>query len=48
MSVLDEIVDGVRIDLAGREPARVADVRAALADAPPPRPDAGFRAPGSA
>ena len=38
MSVLDDIVAGVRIDLARREAgAAVADLRAALADAPPPR-----------
>ena len=49
MSVLDDIVDGVRIDLARREADRpLADVRAALADAPPPRdPMPHLRAPGS-
>jgi len=49
VSVLDDIVDGVRIDLARREAERpLVDVRAALADAPPPRdPMAHFRAPGS-
>ncbi len=49
MSVLDDIVAGVRIDLARREattPAR--DLIAALADAPAPRdPMPHFRAPGS-
>ncbi|MEO9324633.1 indole-3-glycerol phosphate synthase TrpC [Nocardioides sp. C4-1] len=49
MSVLDEIVAGVRLDLARREAATpLADVRAALADAPAPRdPMPHFRAPGS-
>lgn len=38
MSVLDQIIDGVREDLARREASRpLADVRAALADAPAPR-----------
>ncbi|MGA8845755.1 MAG: indole-3-glycerol phosphate synthase TrpC [Nocardioides sp.] len=49
MSVLDDIVAGVRIDLARRVAARApAEVRAALVDAPAPR-DAmpHFRAPGS-
>ncbi|MEI5673803.1 MULTISPECIES: indole-3-glycerol phosphate synthase TrpC [unclassified Nocardioides] len=49
MSVLDDIVAGVRADLAGREAAvPLADLRAALADAPPaldPMPH--LRAPGS-
>ncbi len=49
MSVLDDIVDGVRIDLARRQSDRpLAEVRAALADAPAPRdPMPHFRAPGS-
>lgn len=49
MSVLDDIVDGVRADLAEREAALpLADVRAALADVDPPRdPMPHFRAPGS-
>jgi indole-3-glycerol phosphate synthase len=49
MSVLDDIVDGVRIDLAEREAATsLADLRAALADVEPPRdPMPHFRAPGS-
>ncbi len=49
MSVLDDIVAGVRIDLARREAAAgLADVRAALADVDPPRdPMPHFRAPGS-
>ena len=49
MSVLDDIVDGVRIDLAERESATsVADLRAALADVDPPRdPMPHFRAAGS-
>src|SRR3954449_6906927 len=49
MSVLDEIVAGVRVDLAERESATsLADLRAALADADPPRdPMPHFRAPGS-
>jgi indole-3-glycerol phosphate synthase len=49
MSVLDDIVTGVREDLARRQ-ARVttADLRAALADVTPPRdPMPHFRAPGS-
>ncbi len=38
MSVLDDIVAGVRIDLAAREAATpTSDLRAALIDAPPPR-----------
>ena len=48
MSVLDDIVAGVRLDLAERE-ARVsgADLRAALADVDPPRdPMPAFRAAG--
>jgi indole-3-glycerol phosphate synthase len=49
MSVLDDIVDGVRIDLAEREAALpLADVRAALADVDPPRdPMPHFRSAGS-
>jgi indole-3-glycerol phosphate synthase len=49
MSVLDDIVDGVRIDLAERESATsLADLRAALADVDPPRdPMPHFRASGS-
>src|SRR3954463_13882875 len=49
MSVLDEIVAGVRIDLAEREAATsAADLRAALADVDPPRdPMPHFRAAGS-
>ncbi len=49
MSVLDDIVAGVRIDLARREGLLpLADVRAALADAPAPRdPMPHFRAAGS-
>ncbi|MDO9455100.1 indole-3-glycerol phosphate synthase TrpC [Nocardioides sp.] len=49
MSVLDEIVAGVRLDLERREAATpLADVRAALADAPAPRdPMPHLRAPGS-
>ena len=49
MSVLDEIVAGVRIDLAEREAATsLADLRAALADVDAPRdPMPHFRAPGS-
>src|SRR3954464_3707719 len=49
MSVLDEIVAGVRVDLAQRESATsLADLRAALADADPPRdPMPHLRAPGS-
>ena len=49
MSVLDQIIVGVREDLGGREAARpLADVRAALADVDPARdPMPHFRAPGS-
>ncbi|WP_121252648.1 indole-3-glycerol phosphate synthase TrpC [Nocardioides ferulae] len=49
MSVLDEIVAGVRDDLAVREAALgLADLRASLADVAPPRdPMPHFRAPGS-
>jgi indole-3-glycerol phosphate synthase len=49
MSVLDDIVDGVRIDLAEREAALpLADVRAALADVDPARdPMPHFRSAGS-
>ena len=49
MSVLDEIVAGVRVDLAERESAAsLADLRAALADVDPARdPMPHFRAPGS-
>ncbi|MBA8803869.1 indole-3-glycerol phosphate synthase [Nocardioides ginsengisegetis] len=49
MSVLDDIVAGVRIDLAAREAATpIADLRAALADVDPPRdPMPHFRAAGS-
>ncbi len=49
MSVLDDIVAGVRIDLARRESGTsAADLRAALADVDPPRdPMPHFRAPGS-
>jgi indole-3-glycerol phosphate synthase len=49
MSVLDDIVAGVRIDLARREAGTsAADLRAALVDAPPPRdPMPHFRASGS-
>jgi indole-3-glycerol phosphate synthase len=49
VSVLDDIVAGVRIDLARREAATPeADLRAALADVDPPRdPMPHFRAPGS-
>jgi len=49
MSVLDDIVAGVRIDLARREESTsVADLRAALADVASPRdPMPHFRAPGS-
>ena len=45
-SVLDDIVAGVRVDLARREAATSeADLRAMLADAPPPRdPMPHFRA----
>jgi indole-3-glycerol phosphate synthase len=49
MSVLDQIIVGVREDLAGREAARpLADVRASLSDVDPPLdPMPHFRAPGS-
>lgn len=49
MSVLEEIVAGVREDLALRQAAlSTADLRAMLADAPPPRdPMPHFRSPGS-
>jgi indole-3-glycerol phosphate synthase len=49
MSVLDDIVAGVRADLDAREAAvSAADLRAALADVDPPRdPMPHFRAPGS-
>jgi indole-3-glycerol phosphate synthase len=49
MSVLDDIVAGVRIDLAARESATsLTDLRAALADIDPPRdPMPHFRAAGS-
>ncbi len=49
MSVLDDIVDGVRRDLAEREAAvPMADLRAAIADVAPPRdPMPHFRSPGS-
>ena len=49
MSVLDDIVAGVRIDLAERESATsLADLRAALADVDAPRdPMPHLRAPGS-
>jgi indole-3-glycerol phosphate synthase len=49
MSVLDDIVAGVRIDLDRRQQATpVADLRAALADVDPPRdPMPAFRAPGA-
>jgi indole-3-glycerol phosphate synthase len=49
MSVLDDIVAGVRIDLAERESATsLVDLRAALADVDPPRdPMPHLRAPGS-
>lgn len=49
MSVLDDIVAGVRLDLATRQVAvPEADLRAALADVDPPRdPMPRFRAPGS-
>ena len=48
-SVLDDIVDGVRIDLAARASTiSLSDLRAALADVDPPRdPMPHFRAPGS-
>lgn len=49
MSVLDEIVAGVRTDLTARQAATSeADLRAALADVDPPRdPMPALRAPGS-
>jgi len=49
MSVLDDIVAGVRVDLAEREArTSLADLRAALADVDPPLdPMPHFRAPGS-
>ena len=49
MSVLDEIVAGVRLDLeARRSSVTEADLRAALSDVDPPRdPMPHFRAPGS-
>jgi indole-3-glycerol phosphate synthase len=49
MSVLDDIVTGVRADLARRQAqVSTADLRAALADVDPPRdPMPAFRAPGS-
>jgi indole-3-glycerol phosphate synthase len=49
MSVLDDIVAGVRVDLAEREAGTsLADLRAALADVDPPRdPMSHFAAPGS-
>src|SRR5687767_1543346 len=49
MSVLDDIVAGVRIDLAERESVTsLPDLRAALADVDPPRdPMRHFRSPGS-
>lgn len=49
MSVLDDIVAGVRLDLATRQVAvPETDLRAALADVDPPRdPMPRFRAPGS-
>ena len=49
MSVLDEIVSGVRVDLAEREARTgLADLRAALADVDPPRdPMPHFRSRGS-
>src|SRR4051812_1136257 len=49
MSVLDEIVAGVRVDLAEREAATpLADLRAALADVDQPRdPMPHLRSPGS-
>jgi len=49
MSVLDDIVAGVRVDLAEREAVTsVADLRAALADVDPARdPMPHFRGPGS-
>jgi indole-3-glycerol phosphate synthase len=49
MSVLDDILVGVRADLAGRQATTgIADLRAALADVDPPRdPMPHFRGPGS-
>jgi indole-3-glycerol phosphate synthase len=49
VSVLDDIVDGVRRDLAEREAAvPLAELRAALSDVDPPRdPMPHFRSPGS-
>ena len=49
MSVLDDIVAGVRLDLAEREAALpLVDLKAALADVDPPRdPMPALRAPGS-
>ena len=49
MSVLDDIVAGVRLDLAEREAALpLVDLKAALADVDPPRdPMSALRAPGS-
>lgn len=49
MSVLDDIVAGVRLDLAEREAATpLAELRASLADVDPPRdPMPALRAPGS-
>lgn len=49
MSVLDDILVGVRADLAGRQATTgIADLRAALADVDPPRdPMPHFRAPGN-
>ena len=49
MSVLDEIVAGVRTDLAARQSrVSLADLRAALADVDPPRdPMPSFTAPGT-
>ena len=49
MSVLDDIVAGVRVDLAERESAAsLSDLRAALADVDPPLdPMPRLRAPGS-
>lgn len=49
MSVLDDIVAGVRLDLAEREAALpLADLRASLADVDPPRdPMPALRSPGS-
>ena len=49
MPVLDDIVAGVRLDLARRQATTpLADLRARLADVPPPRdPMPAFREPGS-